>query len=143
MENVMTARAHALAVHRGLFIALGLACVALAVLGVFVPGLPTTVFVLAASFFFTRSSPALEAWLERHHWLGPPLRRFRETRGMPRSAKAAALASMWTAIAVSVLALAPFGPGVQLAVVLMGVAGTVTILFIVRTTVARQSLILS
>ena len=139
----MTARAHARAAHRGLFITLGLASVAMAALGVIVPGLPTTVFVLAASFFFTRSSPALESWLERNRWLGPPLRRFRETRGMPRAAKAAALASMWTAIAVSVLALAPLGAGVQLAVVLMGVAGTVTILFVVRTTVARQSLILS
>ena len=68
----------------------------MAIIGVFVPGLPTTVFVIAASYLFARSSPRLERWLERNRWLGPPLQRFRQTRGMPRKSKVLALASMWT-----------------------------------------------
>ena len=81
-----------------LYAALGVLSLALAIVGVFVPGIPTTEFVLAASYLFARSSPRLQRWLESNRWLGPSLRRFRETRGMPRQAKLLSLASMWTAI---------------------------------------------
>ena len=40
------------------------------IVGVFVPGLPTTEFILAASYLFARSSPALEGWLERQSLAG-------------------------------------------------------------------------
>jgi hypothetical protein len=54
-----------------------------------------------------------------------------------------ALASMWFGISVSVHALASVGVGAQVAVAMLGLMGTGTILFVVRTTAARQSLILS
>jgi uncharacterized membrane protein YbaN (DUF454 family) len=130
-------------IGRALYAALGLLSVALAVIGVFVPGLPTTVFVIVASYLFTRSSPALERWLEGHRWLGPSLRRFRETRGMPLRTKALALASMWTGLGVSIYALTAAGVTAQLIAFSMGIAGTITIVFVVRTTASRQSLILS
>ena len=130
-------------VRRALFAALGLLSVALALVGVFVPGLPTTVFVIAASYLFARSSPALDAWLERHRWFGPSLRRFRETRGMPAKSKVFALISMWAGVSVSLRALSDVGLAAQMPVLLLAVIGTATILFYVRTTAARQSLILS
>jgi uncharacterized membrane protein YbaN (DUF454 family) len=126
-----------------LYMALGVLSLSMGIVGVFVPGIPTTEFVLAASYLFARSSPRLERWLESNRWLGPSLRRFRETRGMPRRAKAFALASMWTGLGVSIYALASVGVGAQVAAALLGVIGTGTILFLVRTTAARQSLILS
>ena len=129
--------------RRATFAALGVLCVVLGIIGVFLPGLPTTEFIIAASYLFARSSPALEAWLERHRWLGPPLRHFKETRGMPLKAKALALTSMWTGVGISTYMLATAGIGVQLSVVAMGAIGTITILFFVRTTAGRQSLILS
>ena len=92
-----------------------------------------TVFVLIASWLFSRSSPRFEAWLLGNRWLGPPLRRFREQRGMPRQAKIAAIGSMWTAIAISSAILVGTYPVVALGVVAMGVAGTLTILYGVRT----------
>ena len=131
------------AARRTLFAALGLLSVALGIVGVFVPGLPTTVFVIAASYLFARSSPPLESWLEGHRLLGPFLRRFRETGGMPLRSKALALASMWAGLGISIHALAAAGPVMQLFAFCLGIAGTVTILFFVRTTAARQSLILS
>jgi uncharacterized membrane protein YbaN (DUF454 family) len=142
-EAVMTIQDNGGAVRRAVYAALGLMAVGLGIIGVFVPGLPTTVFVIAASYLFARSSPQLEAWLERNRWLGPSLQRFRQTRGMPRTAKALALVTMWTGLGISLPVLAAVGPGVQLLVLAMGVVGTVTILFFVRTTVARQPLILS
>jgi uncharacterized membrane protein YbaN (DUF454 family) len=132
----------AVTVRRTLFATLGMILVALGVIGVFLPGLPTTEFLLAASYLFARSSPALQDWLDRNRWLGPPLRRVRETRGMPRRSKALALAWMWTGLGISVPALASVGLAAQMAALAFGVAGTATILFLVRTTAPRQPRIL-
>jgi uncharacterized membrane protein YbaN (DUF454 family) len=126
-----------------MFVSLGVLCVALGAVGVVVPGVPATEFFLAASYLFARSSPRLERRLERNRWLGPALRRFRETRGMPARAKAVSLLSMWTGVAISSYALAAAGTWIQPLVLVMGGIGTLTILFFVRTTTARQPLILS
>lgn len=126
-----------------LLVALGVLSLTMGIVGVFVPGVPTTEFVLAASFLFARSSPRLQHWLESNQWFGPTLRRFRETRGMPRKTKMLALTSMWIGIGVSIYTLASIGVGAQIAVATLGLMGTGTILFVVRTTAARQSLILS
>jgi uncharacterized membrane protein YbaN (DUF454 family) len=129
--------------RRAAFVSLGVLCVAVGVVGVVVPGVPATEFFLAASYLFARGSPRLEGWLERHRWLGPALRRFRETRGMPARAKALALTSMWTGVAISSYALSATGAWIPPLVLAMGGIGTLTILFFVRTTTARQPLILS
>ena len=130
-------------VRRALFAALGVLCVVLGVAGVFMPGVPTTEFIVAASYLFARSSPRLEGWLEGNSWVGPVLRRFRETRGMAPKTKALALAWTWSGLGISLYMLAASGIGIQLFVLTMGLVGTVTILFVVRTTAARQPLILS
>jgi uncharacterized membrane protein YbaN (DUF454 family) len=62
---------------------------------------------------------------------------------MPRKTKMLALASMWIGLSVTIYALASVGVGAQIAATMLGVIGTGTILFVVRTTAARQSLILS
>jgi hypothetical protein len=129
--------------RRALYATLGVFAVALGIIGVFVPGLPTTEFIIAASYLFARSSPRLEGWLESNRWFGPMLRRFRETRGMPLKIKALALAWMWTGLGISLYVLAASGIGIQLFVLTMGLVGTATILFVVRTTAERQPLILS
>jgi len=87
-----------------LFVALGVLSLTMGIVGIFVPGIPTTEFVLAASYLFARSSPRLQHWLESNRWFGPTLRRFRETRGMPRKTKMLAIASMWIGLGASMLA---------------------------------------
>ena len=139
----MNITAGATTFRRALFATLGVFAVALGIIGVFVPGLPTTEFIIAASYLFARSSPRLEGWLEGNRWFGPVLRRFRETGGMARKTKALALAWTWSGLSISLYVLAASGIGIQLFVLTMGLVGTVTILFVVRTTAARQPLILS
>jgi uncharacterized protein len=129
----MNIRSGQATIRRAIFAALGILSVALGIIGVFVPGLPTTVFVIAASYLFARSSPTLEAWLERNRWLGPSLQRFKETRGMPSRSKALALVSMWTGLGISIHALTAVGVVAQLFAFLLGLVGTATILFYVRT----------
>ena len=81
--------------------AVGWVAVALGTAGLFVPGLPTTVFVLIAFYCFSRSSPRFARWLLEHRWLGPSLRRYLEGGALPRPAKRAILTAMWTSILVS------------------------------------------
>jgi uncharacterized membrane protein YbaN (DUF454 family) len=118
---------------RLIYLGLGCCAAALGIAGVVVPGLPTTVFVLAASYFFSRSSPRLERWLRENAWLGPSLRRLTSADGMPRSVKRAALIAMWTAVLLSSGVLAAVHWGLALATIALGVVGTLTILFGVRT----------
>ena len=115
------------------FAALGWTAVALALAGLVVPGLPTTVFVLIASYCFSKSSPRFSRWLLAHRLLGPTLRRYTGGSGLSRSAKRAALAAMWTSIAISAALLFPRHPAIALTTIGLGVIGTVSILFGFRT----------
>jgi len=69
---------------------LGLLCVALGVIGAFVPLMPTTIFLILAAGCFARSSPRLEARLLDHPRFGPSIRAWRDQGAMPLSAKRAA-----------------------------------------------------
>jgi hypothetical protein len=74
--------------------ALGWVFVAAGVAGIFLPLVPGTLFLIIGAACFTRSSPRFEAWLLNHPRLGPPVRQWRETGSIPRSAKAFAVASL-------------------------------------------------
>ena len=114
------------------FAALGWTAVGLALTGVFVPGLPTTVFVLIASYCFSKSSPRFSRWLREHRLLGPTLRRY-GGGGLSRSAKRAALTAMWTSIGISAALLIQPHPAIALATVGLGILGTISIVFGFRT----------
>jgi uncharacterized membrane protein YbaN (DUF454 family) len=86
---------------RLVLLTLGTLCVALGLVGIFVPLLPTTPFVLLAAVCYARSSSRLSRWLLAHRWLGEPIRNFRERRGIRRRHKVMALVTMWTSIAVT------------------------------------------
>jgi uncharacterized membrane protein YbaN (DUF454 family) len=118
---------------RMIYNALGWCAVVLAIAGVMMPGLPTTVFVLAASYCFSRSSPRFERWLRENPWLGPPLQRFARAGGMPLSAKRAALTAMWIAILLSSSVLVGIHWAAALGTIGFGAVGTLSILFGVRT----------
>lgn len=72
---------------RGLWLSAGLLLVGVGIVGIFVPLLPTTDFMLLALPCFARSSPRLEAWLLNHPRFGPGLRAWRNERAIPRRAK--------------------------------------------------------
>jgi len=109
---------------RYVLIGLGVVAVALAVIGIFVPILPTTPFLLLAAFLFGRSSPRFYAWLHTNRWFGTYLANYRAGRGLPQREKVLTLVALWAAILLSVaLALSSWWPrGVLL---LIAVAVTV------------------
>ncbi len=98
-----------------LFLLLGL-------IGVFVPGLPTVPFLLVAAWAGGKGWPALEAWLLNHPRHGPPIRRWRDHRAVPRRAKWLASASMVLSVVLIGLSTAHVALKVGVALILASVA---------------------
>ncbi|MDM8350080.1 YbaN family protein [Pseudomonas sp. sp1636] len=82
-------------------LALGWLCVALGVIGIFLPVLPTTPFLLLAAACFVRSSKRFYLWLVLHPRLGPWVRDYLDGQGIPLKAKVYSIALMWFSIALS------------------------------------------
>lgn len=75
---------------RVVFLALGVVCVSVAVVGILVPLIPVTGPTLLAAYFFARSSPRFDRWLTNHRWFGPIVRDWRAGAGFTRRAKVVA-----------------------------------------------------
>lgn len=78
---------HSNAMMRWLFFVMGFVFVGLGVLGMILPGLPTTVFILLAGYSWAKSSVRFHNWLLRHKIFGKMLLDWQERRAMPRFAK--------------------------------------------------------
>ncbi len=79
----------------------GTTALLLGILGIFLPVLPTTPFLLLASACYMRGSERMHRWLMNQRHLGPYLRNFQAGRGIPLRAKLGALALMWTSLIIS------------------------------------------
>jgi uncharacterized membrane protein YbaN (DUF454 family) len=85
-----------------LYVAGGWTCLGLAAIGVVTP-LPTTPFVLAASWCFYRGSPRIHAWLHRSKRFGPTLDDWQHYRGIRRGLKYRAVAMVLAVVGLSLL----------------------------------------
>ena len=70
-----------------ILISLGWFCVSLGFIGIFVPGIPTTIFLIIALWAFTKSSKKLRNWLLNHKRFGPILNNWQQHKVVPRRAK--------------------------------------------------------
>ncbi|EHR70217.1 hypothetical protein BurJ1DRAFT_1345 [Burkholderiales bacterium JOSHI_001] len=80
--------------QRALWVAAGALALVTGIVGIFVPLLPTTPFVLLAAFCFSRGSTRCERWLVEHPRFGPMVRDWRERRAVPLRAKQLATVMM-------------------------------------------------
>jgi uncharacterized protein len=83
----------------------GTLALALGLIGVVLPGLPTTPFILLAAACYARASPRLHQRMRDNAWIGPMLRDWESHRSLPRRIKAIALVSMTVMIGLSVWSL--------------------------------------
>lgn len=81
-----------------LLMALGSIALALGIVGIFLPLLPTTPFLLLAATLYFRSSPRLYDWLLSHRHLGPYIRNFREHRAIPLRVKIVSVSLVWATL---------------------------------------------
>jgi len=117
---------------RGAWFVVGWLAVAVGTIGIVVPGLPTTVFFIAAAWCFSRSSPRFEQWVLDRPGIGPMVRDYRSGLGMPRTSKTAAISSIAVVCSLSAF-LTTSGWLLRTIVLAAGVVGVVWILWRVPT----------
>ncbi|MCW3150760.1 YbaN family protein [Stutzerimonas stutzeri] len=86
---------------RYVLLTIGWLAVTLGVIGIFLPVLPTTPFMLLAAACFVRSSERFYVWLVEHPRLGPWFRDYLEGNGIPLKGKAYTILTMWVSIGIS------------------------------------------
>lgn len=92
------------------------------VLGMFLPLLPTTCFLLGAAWCFGRSSPALHRWMLTNRWFGRYLLDYKTGLGFPASVKTGSLLVMWCSMGLTVALV----PRLWVAGLLLAIGGAVT-----------------
>ena len=106
---------------------IGTVSLAFAFIGVVLPIIPTTPFVLLSAACYYRGSKRLHSWLSHNEIFGPIIRDFEEHGGMRKATKIKALTIMWAAVLASALLILDTLT-MQALVVLVAVIGTVSML---------------
>ncbi len=88
---------------RWCLMALGWLAFATGIVGIVLPLLPTTPFMLLAAALFARSSPRFHGWLLAHPWFGPPILDWQQYRGIRRHARRRAIIFILISFSVSLL----------------------------------------
>lgn len=114
---------------RLLWVLLGSLSVGMGVIGIFVPGWPTTIFLIIASYFYIRSSEKLYNWLINNKILGIYLKNYYSGKGMPLKAKIFSILMMWSFGLLSIFLWIPSNfMIVKITVFVLLVIGTIFIL---------------
>ena len=108
-----------------------LAC-ALGIVGIFVPGLPTTPFMLLAAALFINGSPKLYRLLISNRYLGPYILNYQKNKGMTPQQKLSSMGLMWFMIIIS-CSFFIHSNTIRIIVILAGMVGTVVMGWIVPT----------
>ena len=87
---------------KALYFAAGLFFVLLGLVGIVIPGLPTTIFMILAAACFFRSSTKMYDWVINHPLFGESVLRFRSGKGIPIKAKYTSIIMMWFFISTSI-----------------------------------------
>lgn len=120
---------------RYVWIVIGILMIGIGAVGILLPGVPTTVFVLVAVWAFTKGNPKWAARLETHPVFGPLIEDWRQHRAIPASAKIMAVSMM----ATSLLALFLWSPLPFYGIVFIGVAMGLVAAWILCCPTARPS----
>ena len=111
---------------RIILITAGSTSVGLAAIGIVIPVLPTTPFLLLACFCFARSSKRLHYWLFHNRLFGPHIKNYAKHKAVTKSTKIGALVFLWAGLVLSAFIVAKLSIGLILLAV--GTAVTVHIL---------------
>ena len=87
----------------GLWFIAGTICLVLGAIGIVLPILPTTPFLLASAACYYKSSPKMHKWLLNNKWFGDYIKNYQEGKGIPRKTKLTALTVLWVTIGISTI----------------------------------------
>ena len=110
--------------RKGIFVVAGTISLGLGAMGVFLPVLPTTPFLLLSAAFYYKGSERMHRWLLNNKLFGNYIKNYKEGRGITLKAKAIALFLLWTTICYSAFFIVSM---IALQIVLFAIAGGVSI----------------
>lgn len=116
--------------RKTIYIIIGILSIVLGIIGIFVPGLPTTPFLLLSSWLFYKSSKKLHDRLHRSRWLGNYIRRYESKQGVGVLSKAISIVCMWGMISLSAFCFIE-NSHLRILLLVLGVIGTCSVVFIV------------
>ncbi len=111
---------------RIVLIFVGILALALGIIGIFLPVMPTVPFVLLAAACFSRASTRMHRWLLQLPFAGKVIDDYEKGRGVSRRTKLAALLMLWTGMTISAIVLAP-KPAVLALLAMLAVGTTIII----------------
>ena len=114
--------------QRYLWLAAGCISLGLGIVGIVLPLLPTTPFLLLAAFCFARGSQKLHSWLVNHPRLGPPIRDWETYRAISRRGKIMAMIAIAAVLAGSII----FGAPLYVILIQIAVLSAVSIFILTR-----------
>lgn len=113
-----------------IYIIIGIISIVLGIIGIFIPGLPTTPFLLLSSWLFYKSSKRLHDWLHRSRWLGKYIRHYESKQGVDILSKTISIVCMWGMICLSAFCFIE-NLHVRILLFVLGIIGTCSVIFIV------------
>jgi uncharacterized membrane protein YbaN (DUF454 family) len=117
---------------KAILICLGTISLCVGAIGIFIPGLPTTPFLLLAATLYVRSSDRLYHALITNKHIGSYILKFRTDKGMKKGLKLYSVIIMWIMIIASCLIFITSG-SFKLFVLFLGIIGTIVMLFFIPT----------
>ena len=115
-----------------IYIVLGSICIFLGILGIVIPGLPTTPFMLLAAWFYFRSSERLHNKLISNKLLGKYISQYEKNKAISFKTKLYSISIMWIMISLSCIFLISENY-IRLIVVVVGLIGTLVMGLIIKT----------
>jgi uncharacterized membrane protein YbaN (DUF454 family) len=111
-------------IKKGVYMLVGILALAAGFIGIFLPVIPTTPFILLSAWCFFRSSPRLYAWVISNERFGDTIKNYNQGKGIAKSTKIKAILMMWLTISASVYFAVT---NIYLIIFLYGIAVAVTI----------------
>ena len=109
---------------RALFIVAGTVSIALGVIGIFVPLLPTVPFLLLAAYCYAKGSEKFYRWFINNRWFGKMIQDYNEGKGVPLMAKVFSVGFLWIAMGYAVIFVVD-SEIIRAVAILVGVAVTI------------------
>lgn len=98
MENIKVEKS---AIVKYAYLISGYMLVAIGVIGIFLPILPTTIFLILASACFVKSSSKANEWLKNNKYLGPYIKNYQDKSGLSIKTKIFTISFLWISISLS------------------------------------------
>lgn len=117
---------------RVLYITGGTLSLALGVLGIVLPGLPTTPFALLSAYLYAKSSQKLYNWLLNNQLLGPRIKNYHRKQGVTKKGKIGVIIFMWVMVCLSSFVIIKMIP-LRILILSLGLIGAIVVWFFVPT----------